>query len=136
MSLNAIKVLNLKPKERDYRVADSGGLYVLVWPNGSKLWRYDYRLGDARRTFSIGAYSDAGDGVDHFTLRQAGDEHEKAREAVKAGQHPRSARRSARRWARPRRSPKLMDHDLPVLRCRLQRGHGKASREEAPGHHR
>jgi hypothetical protein len=68
MSLNAIKVLNLKPKERDYRVADSGGLYVLVRPNGSKLWRYDYRLGDARRTFSIGAYSDAGDGVDHFTL--------------------------------------------------------------------
>ena len=79
---------NLKPKARDYRVADSGGLYVLVRPNDSKLWRYDYRLGGDRRTFSIGAYSDASDGVDYFTLKQARDEHEKAREAVKSGQHP------------------------------------------------
>ena len=55
MSLNAIKVLNLKPKGNDYRVADDGGLYILVRPNGSKLWRYDYRLAGARRTFSIGA---------------------------------------------------------------------------------
>jgi hypothetical protein len=44
MSLNAIKVETLKPKKADYRVADGGGLYVLVRPTGSKLWRYDYRL--------------------------------------------------------------------------------------------
>jgi hypothetical protein len=38
----------------DYRVADGGGLYILVRPNGSKLWRYDYRLDSSRRTHSIG----------------------------------------------------------------------------------
>lgn len=88
MSLNAIKVESLKPKKADYRVADSGGLYVLVRPNGSKLFRYDYRLGDARRTLSIGEYSPHGDGATTFTLKQARDEHEDARATVKAGQHP------------------------------------------------
>jgi hypothetical protein len=46
MSLNTIKVQNLKPKKADYRLADGGGLYLLVRPGGSKLWRYDYRLTD------------------------------------------------------------------------------------------
>jgi hypothetical protein len=74
MSLNAIKVQNLKPKKADYRVADGGGLYILVRPNGSKLWRYDYRLTDAatgqvvRRTFSVGEFNPDGDGANLFTL--------------------------------------------------------------------
>jgi hypothetical protein len=94
MSLNVIKVQNLKPKKADYRVADGGGLYILVRPNGSKLWRYDYRLNDAatgqvvRRTFSIGEFSSDGDGANLFTLAQAREEHEKARDAVAKGQHP------------------------------------------------
>jgi integrase len=88
VSLNAIKVENLKPKKVDYRVADGGGLYVLVRPTGSKLFRYDYRLGGARRTLSIGEYNAQGGGKSTFTLKQARDEHEDARAAVKAGQHP------------------------------------------------
>ena len=44
MALTTIGIAKLKPKKADYRVADGGGLYVLVRPNGSKLWRYDYRL--------------------------------------------------------------------------------------------
>ena len=92
MSLNATKVDNLRPKKADYRVADGGGLYLLVRPNGSKLWRYDYRLtgpdGVARRTLSIGEYGSDGDGFRSFTLRQARDEHETARAAVARGEHP------------------------------------------------
>ena len=30
--------------------------YILVRPNGSKLWRYDYRLDGSRRTHSIGEW--------------------------------------------------------------------------------
>jgi len=101
MSLNAIKVENLKPKRADYRVADGGGLYILVRPNGSKLWRYDYRLtsggGATRRTFSIGEYAENGDGVNRFSLKQARDEHEAARAAVARGEHPISpAQRAAK----------------------------------------
>jgi integrase len=94
MSLNTIKVQNLKPKKADYRIADGGGLYLLVRPNGSKLWRYDYRVNESgtgktvRRTFSIGEFRPDGDAAAFFTLAQARAEHEKAREAVAKGQHP------------------------------------------------
>ena len=93
MSLNATKVENLRPKKIDYRIADGGNLYLLVRPNGSKLWRYDYRLNGPdgkviRRTLSIGEYAHDGDGVRHFTLKQARDEHESARNAVARGEHP------------------------------------------------
>jgi integrase len=98
MALKAIQVENAKPNtdEQDYRVADGGGLYLLVRPNGSKLWRYDYRLGDLRRTLSIGEYDKLGDGKTQFTLAQAREEHRKAREAVARGEHPASpAQRAA-----------------------------------------
>jgi Arm DNA-binding domain len=73
--LTAITITNLRPKAADYRVADGDGLYLLVRPNGSKLWRYDYRLSDVRRTLSIGEYDKGGDGRYSFTLAQARDEH-------------------------------------------------------------
>ncbi len=33
-----------KPKEKPCKIADGGGLYVLVNPGGGKLWRLKYRL--------------------------------------------------------------------------------------------
>jgi hypothetical protein len=69
----------------------------LVRSTGAKLWRYDYRLGDARRTLSIGEYDSQGDGKATFTLKQARDEHEDARNEVKVGRHPLSpAQRAAK----------------------------------------
>ena len=41
--LTTLKVKTAKQKDRAYKLADSGGLYLLVQPNGSKLWRYRYR---------------------------------------------------------------------------------------------
>jgi hypothetical protein len=86
--LNALQVENFKPEDRDYRAADGGGLYLLVRPNGSKLWRYDYRLGKTRRTLSIGEYDRLGDGVAYFSLAQARKAHETATATVGLGEHP------------------------------------------------
>nr|WP_321382869.1 tyrosine-type recombinase/integrase [uncultured Vibrio sp.] len=36
------KIKNLKPKDKSYRVADGGGLYLHVKPNGNKTWEYRY----------------------------------------------------------------------------------------------
>jgi hypothetical protein len=58
MALTTIGITNLRPKKADYRVADGGGLYILVRPNGSKLWRYDYRLEGCQRTHSIGEWGE------------------------------------------------------------------------------
>jgi len=29
-------------KAKQYKLADSGGMYLLIYPSGSKYWRYDY----------------------------------------------------------------------------------------------
>jgi hypothetical protein len=85
MALTTIGITNLRPKKADYRVTDGGGLYILVRPNGSKLWRYDYRLDGSRRTHSIGEW---GEGSNRVSLKQARDAHDEARAAVAQGEHP------------------------------------------------
>lgn len=56
MALSDIKVRNLKPRERDYKVADSEGLMVLVTTKGSLLWRMAYRFEGKQKQLSFGAY--------------------------------------------------------------------------------
>lgn len=47
--LTNVQVVNAKPRDRDYSVADERGLRLLVRANGSKLWQLRYRLeGKAR----------------------------------------------------------------------------------------
>jgi integrase len=46
----------LKPREKPYKVTDGGGLYLLIQPNGSRLWRFKYRHGGRERLESLGAY--------------------------------------------------------------------------------
>ena len=37
-----------KPRAESYKMFDGGGLFVLVKPNGSMLWRYKFKLGEGR----------------------------------------------------------------------------------------
>lgn len=37
-------VKGLKPRSKQYKVADQGGLHLLVKPNGSELWRLKYYI--------------------------------------------------------------------------------------------
>ena len=43
MALTDPAIKSAKPKEKQYRLADSGGLCLLVHPNGSKYWQLRYR---------------------------------------------------------------------------------------------
>ena len=56
MALSDTAVRNLKPLEKAYKKADANGLYLLVKPNGAKLWRYDHAIFGTRKTLSIGQY--------------------------------------------------------------------------------
>jgi len=56
MALTDVKVRSLKGKKAPYKVADSGGLHVLVTPNGSKLWRLAYRYFGKQKTLALGRY--------------------------------------------------------------------------------
>ena len=44
MALTDVKVKTAKPKEKPYKLADSGGMYLLINANGSKYWRMKYRF--------------------------------------------------------------------------------------------
>lgn len=54
--LTAAQVSAAKPAEKPYKVADGGGMYLLVKPNGGRYWRLDYRYHGKRRTLALGVY--------------------------------------------------------------------------------
>ncbi len=45
-----------KPKDKQYKLSDGGGLYLLVRPTGGKLWQMKYRYLGKEKTLSIGQY--------------------------------------------------------------------------------
>ncbi len=54
--LSDVKVRNAKPKEKDYKLADGGGLYLLVSSTGGKLWRFKYGYGGKEKLLALGVY--------------------------------------------------------------------------------
>ena len=56
MPLTDTAIRNAKPKEKQYKMADSNGLYLLVRPNGGKYFRWDYRFYGKRKTMALGVY--------------------------------------------------------------------------------
>jgi integrase len=56
LPLTDTRIRNLKPEMTPYKVADGGGLYLQVTPNGSKLWRMRYRFDGREKLLSFGAY--------------------------------------------------------------------------------
>jgi integrase len=58
MALTAIEVSKAKATDKQQKLADGGGLYLLIHPNGSKYWRMDYRFGGKRKTLALGVYPD------------------------------------------------------------------------------
>jgi hypothetical protein len=41
--LTQLQIKNAKPREKPYKLADGGGLYLEVTPVGGKHWRMKYR---------------------------------------------------------------------------------------------
>ncbi len=89
MALNEVKIRNLKPKDKQYKVADSEGLYLLVKPNGSKLWRLKYRHNGKENVYSIGEYPS-------ISLAEAREERFVIRKQVKSGINPNIKKREDR----------------------------------------
>ena len=54
--LSDAEVRKAKPKERDYKLFDGGGLHILVKTQGGKLWRLKYRFGGTESLLSLGRY--------------------------------------------------------------------------------
>lgn len=81
MPLTDIAVRNAKGREKPYKMADGGGLYLLVKTNGARYWRFDYRFEDARKTLAIGVYP-------KVDLKTARTKHQAAQQQIEDGKDP------------------------------------------------
>ena len=84
--LNDTRIRNAKPRERDFKLTDFDGLYLLVRPNGSKLWRFAYRFEGKQKQIALGAYPD-------LTLAEAREQRETSRKLLATGKDPSLERR-------------------------------------------
>lgn len=86
MPLSDTSIRNAKPPEKPIKLADSGGLYLLLKPNGAKWWRLDYRFAGKRKTLSMGVYPEVG-------LKAARDRRDEAKRLLADGVDPGEARK-------------------------------------------
>lgn len=54
--LSELTIKALKPKSKEYMIADGGGLYILVRPNGGKYWIRRYSSNGKAYKHSLGTY--------------------------------------------------------------------------------
>jgi len=56
MPLTDIQIRKEKPKDKPYKLADGGGLYIEIATSGGKLWRLKYRYAGKEKRLSFGSY--------------------------------------------------------------------------------
>ncbi|MEE4199300.1 Arm DNA-binding domain-containing protein [Erythrobacter sp.] len=60
MALLELQIKKAQPKERPYKLSDGEGLFLLVKPSGSKLWRLKNRFAGKEKLVSFGLYPEVG----------------------------------------------------------------------------
>ena len=81
MALTDTAIRKIKPTDKSFKLTDSSGLYLLIKPNGSKLWYMKYRIDGKEKKLAFGPYPD----VSLFKARQLRDA---ARAKVREGGDP------------------------------------------------
>ncbi len=89
MPLTEIAIRAAKPTSKPWKLTDERGLFLLVNPGGSKLWRLKYRIEGREKLLALGAYPDV-------SLRKARDLREDARRKIASGTDPGAERRESR----------------------------------------
>jgi integrase len=92
MPLTDTAVRNAKPDKAPYKLSDSGGLYLLVTPNGGKWWRLKYRFAGKEKLLSLGVFDDV-------SLKKARKRRDDARGLLADGIDPSAHRQAEKREA-------------------------------------
>ena len=79
--LTSLQITNAKPRDKEYKLSDGGGLYLLITPSGGKLWRMKYRVGGKEKLLSFGPFPQT-------TLADARQEKEQAKKLIAQGLDP------------------------------------------------
>jgi len=85
--LTDTKVKNTKAKEKPCKISDGQGLYLLLTPNGGKLWRFKYRYGGKEKVLAFGTYPE-------ISLADARERRDAARKQVAHGVDPGEIRKA------------------------------------------
>lgn len=97
MPLTDTALKNAKPTGKAFKMADAGGLYLLVTPAGSRLWRMKYRYDGREKLLSFGPYPIT-------TLKKARLLRDEAKARLFDGQDPSAVRKQQAQQAREARS--------------------------------
>ena len=79
--LTATEVKQAKPGDKDRKLSDGGGLFLLVAKTGGKRWRYKYRFAGKEKLLALGTYPE-------LSLAEARKRHQDARERLAQGIDP------------------------------------------------
>ena len=87
MPLTDTAIKKAKPGAKPVKLSDGKGLYLLISPAGSKLWRWKYRVLGKEKVMSMGSYPDV-------PLAKAREGLDKARKVLAAGSDPMAIRKA------------------------------------------
>ena len=90
MPLSVPQIKNAKPCDKDYKLSDEKGLYLLVKPNGSKYWRLKYRYERKEKTLALGVFPE-------ITLTMARKRRDEARSKLQNDIDPSSEKKAKKR---------------------------------------
>lgn len=119
MPLTDVKIRQAKPGEKPIKLTDEKGLYLLITPKGSKLWKFKYRFLQKEKKLSLGAYPDV-------SLAQARDMRDEARTQLARNVDP-GALKQANKQAVQRAAEN-------TFQSIAREWHAKFSAQWSPGH--
>lgn len=107
--LTDVTVRNAKPIDKDLRLNDGSGLYLLLKSNGAKWWRFDYTINGKRKTLSLGTYP-------FTTLKDVRNKADEARNYVANGIDPSDTRKTVKAQQQvTAENTKRLDAGLPLI---------------------
>ena len=87
MALTDTAIRQIKPRDRPFKIYDRDGLFLLVNPGGSKLWRWRYRVDGKEKLMALGEYP-------VISLGNARELHLSARKTLAGGTDPMAERKA------------------------------------------
>jgi integrase len=107
--LTDVTVRNAKSTDKDLRLNDGSGLYLLLKSNGAKWWRFDYTINGKRKTLSLGTYPST-------TLKDVRNKADEARNYVANGVDPSDTRKTVKAQQQvTAENTKRLDAGLPMI---------------------
>jgi integrase len=90
MPLTNLAIQRVKPADRPQKLFDEKGLFLLVAPRGSKLWRFKYRFAGKEKLLSLGSYPEV-------SLASARARRDDLRKLIASGIDPSAQRQAEKR---------------------------------------